>query len=463
MQKADVIVSLLSQKARTDEHFVFRRLYRHFFNPDFYLSAYKRIQGRKSQQIEETADVANIVNSLIEKMRTETYHPKPIDNGFTLEDKLVQAGLRQILAAIYEPRFLETSHGFRPKRSHLSALAAIKATSYGIDWIITGNLKNIYDSIDHGTLIQLLARQIGDGRLLELVRRFLRAGYLEGQQVTFSIRDIGWKESISSLLLNIYLHELDRFITQSIKAGQVRITGSMEQLPGQTEDTNGHMVAYARYGENFLIGMAGPKAAVETIRNEIQAFLKHVLQVEADKDQYLLTNPSEEPVRFLDYEIIRSKRNSSDVKTTAGSEMLLLVPGDVIRAKIRPFSRNGKPIHHNARIHFSIPDLIRRYNAEIRGLYRYYCMAADVNAKLGMFRYYHYHSLVKTIARKEKRSVKQVLDKYGIEVKRKQGGGSRKIIGVNCRGENGTEEVLTYFNEPLKQNEYLRSAISIRQ
>lgn len=95
-------------------------------------------------------------------------------------------------------------------------------------------------------------------------------------------------------------------------------------------------------------------------------------------------------------------------------------------------------------------DIISMYNAEIRGLYNYYCLATDVSSKLATFKYYHYYSMLKTIARKEKSSVGKVYKKYGIEVPRKIGNGTRRIVGIRYETKVGTK-TMTYFNDSLKR------------
>ncbi|PTM56897.1 reverse transcriptase/maturase family protein [Desmospora activa] len=471
MQRAEIIISLLSQKAKNDECFVFRRLYRHLYNPDLYQNAFRHIYIGSEPKASELS--MEIVDAIIQKMKTETYHPQPVirpcgqqpPGCLSFEDRLVQEGLRQLLQAIYEPQFLESSHGFRPERSHLTALSAIKASFGKADWLITGKIKNV-SHFDHDTLIQLLSRKIDDGRLLELIRRFLRAGYVEVNPADDSLVI---QRGITPLLLNIYLHELDTLLqrlsldysngrVQANKPEQMRTFERAEnalkrvgsRLNEGLIDGDDSMVKYIRFADRFVVGITGSKRLAEAVRDEIQSFLKQTLKLELDT--VYIANPAEKRVRFLDYEITRSIQDfSPETKKKVIPDIRLLVPGDVIRTKLRPFCKNGIPIHHHARIHWSVPDLIRRYTAEIRELYSYYHLAADVNAKLGRFRYYHYHSLAKTIARKEKRSVKQVLAKYGIEVKRRQGGGSKKMIGIRYQDEDGKEQMLTYFNEPLKR------------
>ena len=91
-----------------------------------------------------------------------------------------------------------------------------------------------------------------------------------------------------------------------------------------------------------------------------------------------------------------------------------------------------------------------RYNAEIRGLYHYYCLATDVSKKLATFKFYHYYSMIKTIARKEKSTVRKVIQKYGIDVPRKVGTGTIRIVGIRYNTKNG-QKTMMYFNDSLKK------------
>lgn len=112
-----------------------------------------------------------------------------------------------------------------------------------------------------------------------------------------------------------------------------------------------------------------------------------------------------------------------------------------------------------ARVNLPIMDIINLYNAEIRGLYNYYCLATDVSKKLATFKFYHYYSMIKTIARKEKTTVRKVFKKYGIEVPRKVGTGTVRVIGIKYNTKNGTNTMI-YFNDSLKKVNYPLGEVS---
>ncbi|QKG85815.1 group II intron reverse transcriptase/maturase [Kroppenstedtia pulmonis] len=431
MQKAEVILSLLSKKARNDENFVFRRLYRNLFRSDFYRKAW--IDEKQKNNGSFHGNQGDLVDSIIQKVKNETYHP-----DFFLKnkippfaDQLVHGAVTQLLEAIYEPRFLETSHGFRPYKSCLTALQALQTTCGGTNWVIQGQIHDFPGQMNHDVMIRLLSKRIEDGRLLELVRRFLKAGYIQ-------------EKKLSSLLMNICLHELDRFMQD--------FPSFPASYPMMKSD--GVHVKYIRYADEFLVCIRGSKGLAKEIRESIQLWLRNSLLLELDRKKTMVIHLREQRARFLDYEITTSLcyRNITDKKAHIDG-IRLLVPNDMIKKKIKPFSKNGRPVHHKARIHLPLPDLIKLYHTEIRQLYNYYCLAVDVNAKLNKFRYYHYSSLLKTVARKEKSSVRKVLNKYGVSVKGRQGTGFKKLLGWKESSPKGEVKVITYFNDSLKKKD----------
>lgn len=510
MQKAEVVLSLLSQKAIQDSTFVFDRLYRNLFNPDFYLLAYSNIyakEGNMTQGTDEgTIDGFNLewVNELIAELKQETYSPYPVrrvhipkKNGKTrplgipaVRDKLVQEVIRLLLQAIYEPVFKDTSHGFRPERSCHTALSQVKTTGKGTNWVIEGDIKGFFDTIGQEKLKAILSKKINDGRFIHLIDKFLKAGYVEFKQVKPTLTGTPQGGVVSPILANIYLHELDTFmekLCEKYSKGDVRkrkVYAPYQELNMQRciarkqgdeklandllkqmrtmhskdpFDQDFIRVKYVRYADDWLVMTIGSKNLAETIREEIRDFLEQELQLKLNMEKTLITNLGEQRVKFLGYEIAKSKEDTAITtdtlerkKRTANGTIQLLVPAEVIREKLKPFTANGKAVHHNARVNLPILDLITQYNAEIRGLYNYYCLATDVSTKIGKYRYYHYTSLVKTIARKEKCSVAQVISKYGVDVKRKQDTGTRKIVGTTYLTREG-EKTITYFNEPLKK------------
>jgi len=517
MQSADMILSIICEKAKKDKNYTFKRLYRNLFNKDFYIKAYDRIYGNEGNMTSgvdnTTIDGFNIeiVEKIIETMRAERYYPKPVKRVYipkekgkkrplgvpSFKDKLIQEVIRQMLESIYEPIFKDTSHGFRPNRSCQTALYKLKNTCRGANWVIEGDIKSFYDNIDHEILISLLRNKINDGRFLELIRRFVDGGYLEFKKVYKSLSGIPQGGIVSPILANVYLHELDVYMEEIIykytkgkrkkenplytklygKRVQLKKNGDyngakyllkqMQKLHSSNDmDENYIRVKYVRYADDFVIFIIGSKELAKEIRSEIDNFLKNRLKLELNLEKTVITNLKDERIRFLGYEIAKTKEDTKIVKNTLGikkrsinGSIQLLVPNEVIIKKLAPYVKNNRSIHFGPRVNYPILDIINEYNAEIRGLYNFYSLATDVSRKLNKFKFYHYYSLAKTIARKEESSVKKVIAKYGIMVKNKNGTGTRNIIGIKYLTKEG-ERVMTYFNESIKRLDNPRTKMS---
>lgn len=510
MQKANEILSILNHKSKNDENYKFDRIYRNLYNKDFYLNAYAKIYSKEGNMTEgvdgQTIDGFNLVlvEKLIEDLKAEQYYPKPVRRTYipkkngkkrplgipSFVDKLLQEVIREILEAIYEPNFSENSHGFRPNKSCHTALMQIKKTGKGTNWILEGDITGCFDNINHDILINILSRKIKDGRFIELIRRFLKAGYIEFKEVINSLSGCPQGSLISPILSNIYLNEFDKYMEQLIKdtnKGKGKrvnleykrlehkrvkaiknnefdkakeIFKKMRKIPSQRpNDETFIRVKYVRYADDFVVLVSGSKNLTLEIKERIREYLGTNLKLELNVEKTLITNISKDKARFLGFEITKAVDNNKITKTIAGVKrravnetIQLLVPSDVINKKIRMFSENEKPCSYKPRLRQPIYNTITEYNSEIRGLYNYYCIATNVSKRLYKFKYYHQKSLVCTIAQKEKISSKKVYKKYGIPIPKKTGTGTRNEIGVTYHTKK-CEKTLIYFNDSIKKND----------
>ena len=180
-------------------NYKYKRLYRILFNTEMFYVAYQNIYAKAGNMTAgtdgKTADQMSIsrIEELIASLKDETYQPRPAKRTYipkkngkmrplgipSFDDKLVQEVTRMILETIYEDGFSNTSHGFRPKRSCHTALLTIKREYTGTKWFIEGDIKGFFDNISHEVLINILREKIEDERFIRLIRKFLRAGYLE--------------------------------------------------------------------------------------------------------------------------------------------------------------------------------------------------------------------------------------------------------------------------------------------
>jgi RNA-directed DNA polymerase len=126
----------------------------------------------------------------------------------SLEDKIVQRAVVEVLNAIYETDFLGYSYGFRPGRSPHDALDALAVgiEKKKVNWILDADIRGYYDAIDHGWMCKFVEHRIADKRVLRLIQKWLNAGVIEDGSWSASEEGAPQGATVSPLLANIYLH-----------------------------------------------------------------------------------------------------------------------------------------------------------------------------------------------------------------------------------------------------------------
>jgi RNA-directed DNA polymerase len=126
-------------------------------------------------------------------------------------DRLIQQASLQVLQPLLDPSFSEHSYGFRPGRSaHDAVLAAQRYVEEGRSWVVDVDLEQFFDRVNHDVLMGRLARRIGDGRLLRLIRRYLNAGMMADGVVMERVEGTPQGGPLSPLLANLLLDEVDK-------------------------------------------------------------------------------------------------------------------------------------------------------------------------------------------------------------------------------------------------------------
>jgi RNA-directed DNA polymerase len=178
------------------------------------------IDGITGRLYEQNLEVN--LQDLCTRIHTGRYRPQPVrrvyipkaDGGErplgvpTLEDKLVQGAVAEVLSAIYEVDFLGFSYGFRPGRNPHQALSSLHTAimSQNVNWVLDADIRSFFDSVDHEWLLRMLAHRIADSRVLRLVRMWLEAGILESDEWHETEQGTPQGAGISPLLANIFLH-----------------------------------------------------------------------------------------------------------------------------------------------------------------------------------------------------------------------------------------------------------------
>lgn len=132
----------------------------------------------------------------------------------TIEDKIVQAAVAEVLQTIYEEEFLGFCYGFRPKKGQHDALDALSEAIEGrkVSWILDADIRGFFDSVDHGWLQKMIEHRVGDRRVVRLVMKWVKTGVMEQGKWLASEEGTPQGAVISPLLANIYLyHAFDQW------------------------------------------------------------------------------------------------------------------------------------------------------------------------------------------------------------------------------------------------------------
>lgn len=524
MKPTTEILARISQNSLANKEEVFTKLYRYLLRPDIYFVAYKNLyanNGAATKGVnEDTADGFSEakIDSIIKALADETYQPMPVRRTYiqkknnrkklrplgipTFTDKLVQEVLRMILEAVYEPIFLDVSHGFRPKRSCHTALKQLRREFNGTRWFVEGDIKGCFDNINHAVLVGLLNNKIKDARITKLIYKFLKAGYLENWQYHKTYSGTPQGGIISPLLANIYLHELDKFVMKlksefdTPGVGQItpeyrelhneikRLSHRLTKVTGEEREMvlaeykpkrqklmtipctaqTDKKLKYVRYADDFLIAVKGNREDCQWIKSKLAEFIGDTLKMELSEDKTLITHSSK-CARFLGYDV--RVRRSGKIKRggpghvkmrTLNGGVELLVP---LNDKIRQFvftkgvaiqKKDGSmfPVHRKYLVGLTDLEIVSVYNAELRGIRNYYGMASNF-CKLHYLAYLMEYSCLKTLASKHKTSLSKTIDKFndgtgkwGIPYETKLGNKRRYFANyADCKGKGSATDYIS--------------------
>lgn len=466
---ADVVRELehLKKLAEEDPTRRFERLYRLLRQEACLMLAKQRISSNKGASTPgvdgQVMDdiVPDEIKRLSQQLSAGCYQPRPVRRHYipkrngkrrplgipTARDKVVQAGVAMILEALYEPLFRPCSHGFRAGHSPITALRQVSsAYRAGATWIVEGDICDCFGAIPHGVILNCLRQRIRDERFIDLVRKLLQAGVMEGGQVTPSYSGTPQGAVVSPILANVVLHELDCWMETAWEANpppqtkqqenarsnptyrrlSKRIARLRSYLDGKQALPKGttaeelrtelraklrqrrtqpsllprRVIFYTRYADDFVVVLCNTsKEEARQLKTELTAWLRERLGLTLNDDKTLITH-WQEPLRFLGYQL-------QGRATTQGSRYLhLTIPKEAVRSVIAKIQR--ATTYTQAPVY----DVVTNVNTVARGWCNYYRYAHNiwiVGAKLSLVIYWR---MAHYLAKKYRRSIAKVMRQH---------------------------------------------------
>ncbi len=195
----------------------------------------------------------------------------------TVQDRVIQQAIQQVLSPIYEQGFSDHSYGFRPQRNAGQALEkASYYVSQGRKIVIDMDLKSFFDEVNHDRLISQLSKKIEDRLLLTLIRRYLRSGILKGGVQSVRRKGTPQGSPLSPLLSNIVLDELDKEL-----------------------ESRGH--CFVRYADDFSIFVRSQRAS-ERVKESVSAYLTNKLKLKVNQEKSVCCESKD--TQFLGHTIL---------------------------------------------------------------------------------------------------------------------------------------------------------------
>jgi len=220
-------LSLISGHAQRDPDFQFTSL-AHLLNLEYLGDCYKSLNRNKAVGIDNVSweeygrDLDENLDRLVSRLKRKKYKPIPARRVYipksetekrplgisALENKIVERGLTWILESIYEQDFLNCSYGFRPKRNSHQALKEVNdlIMFQPVNHIVEADIKGFFDNVSHEKLMEFIRIRIKDTTLLNLIKKFLKAGYIDDGILVKPDAGTPQGSILSPMLANIFLH-----------------------------------------------------------------------------------------------------------------------------------------------------------------------------------------------------------------------------------------------------------------
>lgn len=244
------------------------------------------IDGMEVKELDEY--LSKHLDEIKEQIRNKKYSPKPVkrveipkpDGSVrnlgvpTVVDRFVQQAIAQVLTPIYEPKFSESSYGFRPNRCcEMAILKALEFMNDGYQWVVDIDLEKFFDNVNHDKMISLIMKDVKCGEIVSLINKFLKSGIMIDDEYKESVIGTPQGGNLSPLLSNIMLNQLDK----ELEARGLRFT---------------------RYADDCIILVGSSKAADRVMKN-VSIFIESKLGLKVNMTKSKVSKPND--IKYLGF------------------------------------------------------------------------------------------------------------------------------------------------------------------
>lgn len=252
------------------------------------------IDGMEVKELDEY--LSKHLDEIKEQIRNKKYSPKPVkrveipkpDGGVrnlgvpTVVDRFVQHAIAQVLTPIYEPKFSESSYGFRPNRCcEMAILKALEFMNDGYQWVVDIDLEKFFDNVNHDKMISLIMKDVKCGEIVSLINKFLKSGIMIDDEYKESVIGTPQGGNLSPLLSNIMLNQLDK----ELEARGLRFT---------------------RYADDCIILVGSSKAADRVMKN-VSIFIESKLGLKVNMTKSKVSKPND--IKYLGFGFFMDKND----------------------------------------------------------------------------------------------------------------------------------------------------------
>jgi RNA-directed DNA polymerase len=268
----------------------------------------------------------------------------------TVEDKVLQKAVTDVLTPVYEQIFHTSSYGYRPGKSPHQGLEKLfsEVSFKNKRYIIDADMQNYFGSINHQCLREFLDQRIKDGVIRKMIDKWLKAGVLENGQIAYPTEGTPQGGTISPLLSNVYLHYvLDEWFNEQIKP----------LLKGDS--------MLLRFADDFLLGFTDRDDAMRVMQVLPRRLGKYGLTLHPEKTKLIeLVEGKKQQDRTFDFlgfthYMSTSRKGKPILKRKTSSKKM--------SASLKRMDDWIK-----ANRHVGVKELIVRVNQKLRGYYGYY-------------------------------------------------------------------------------------------